>query len=379
MDKNLFIKKETLLLCFLCILIGVSILGTNFESSLRYTKYFIPIIFLIFAFSGIRKLKIYATPLKNLILYFGLIILSLIVSIINFDISFRFFQESILILLPMVTIIIVTTVIKKPVNVILNWLFNVYAAIFFISNIPFFINANLINDFISALKTSTLPTESWMAFPFGLFSIYYFLEKKKARMIFSFILFLLAFKRIAIAGVIVGIIVYWFFSVRNKHASNKKNVYFYFIFLNVALLIVIYNFIEGNFDNLITNITGLSPNWFTQGRLRVYNETINHFSGNLFFGNSLGSTNVFLSNTFEDINFLHSDILKIIIEMGFISYLIWVTVFFKLNLVSKKVIPILIFINILFLSDNVFIYFDTLFIFYLLIVHYSLQPDAYAS
>jgi hypothetical protein len=377
MDKKLIVKKDSLLLWFLCLLVGVSAISTNYGSVLRYTKYLIPPIFLLFALSGIRKLKIYATPLKNLLLFSGLIILNLFVSIVSYDLSFRFFEEALLILLPILSIILITTVIKKPVGVILDSLFVVYAIIFIITNISFFFNVNIINDFILALKTSSLKTESWMAFPFGLFMIFYIIEKRKVRTIVSIILFLLAFKRISIVGALLGLAVYWFFSIRNKKASNKKNIYYWFIFLNFTLLIIIYNFIQGNFDQLITDITGISPNWFTQGRLRVYTDTINHFSSNIFFGNSLGSTNLFLSANFENISFLHSDILKIIVEMGFVSYLIWVFGFFKINLVSKKAIPLLIFMNLLFLSDNVFIYFDTLFIFYLLIIYYSLQPESY--
>lgn len=377
MGKNLIVKKDSLLLWVLCLLIGTSAIATNMGSVLRYTKYLIPPVFLIIAFFGIRKLKIYATPLKNLLLFSGLILLNLLVSVIGFDLSFRFFEEALLILLPILSIIIITTVIKKPVGTILDALFIVYAIIFVVSNISFFFNVDIINDFILALKTSTLKTESWMAFPFGLFTIFYIVEKRKKRAILSILLFLLAFKRISILGPLLGLLVYWFFSIRNKKASNKKNVYYWFIFLNIALLIIIFNFIEGNFDQLITDVTGISPNWFTQGRLRVYTDTIDHFSSNFMFGNSLGSTNLFLSANFENISFLHSDILKIIVEMGFVSYLIWVFGFFKINLVSKKVIPFLIFMNLLFLSDNVFIYFDTLFIFYLLIIYYSLQPDSY--
>lgn len=377
MGKNLIVKKDSLLLWVLCLLIGTSAIATNMGSVLRYTKYLIPPVFLIIAFFGIRKLKIYATPLKNLLLFSGLILLNLLVSVIGFDLSFRFFEEALLILLPILSIIIITTVIKKPVGTILDALFIVYAIIFVVSNISFFFNVDIINDFILALKTSTLKTESWMAFPFGLFTIFYIVEKRKKRAILSILLFLLAFKRISILGALLGLLVYWFFSIRNKKASNKKNVYYWFIFLNIALLIIIFNFIEGNFDQLITDVTGISPNWFTQGRLRVYTDTIDHFSSNFMFGNSLGSTNLFLSANFENISFLHSDILKIIVEMGFVSYLIWVFGFFKINLVSKKVIPFLIFMNLLFLSDNVFIYFDTLFIFYLLIIYYSLQPDSY--
>ena len=220
-----------------------------------------------------------------------------------------------------------------------------------------------------------MPTESWMAFPFGLFSLYYILQKRKLRSIFALLFFVLAFKRISILAVCLALLIFWFFYKYRKKEFKPNIALIWFIVLNSTLLVVIYSFIQGDFDSIIKDVTGLSPNHFTQGRLRIYTDSVNHFDENLLFGNSLGSTNIFLSENFPDIHFLHSDILKIILELGIVSYLIWLFVFFKINLVNTKAIPVLIFMNILFLSDNVFIYFDTLFIFYLMIVLYNSNSD----
>ena len=216
-----------------------------------------------------------------------------------------------------------------------------------------------------------MPTESWMAFPFGLFSLHYILQKRKLRMVIALLLFVFAFKRISMLALCLGLLIFWFFYKYRKKVFKPNRTLIWFIFLNSFLLVIIYNFIQGNFDVFIKETTGLSPNHFTQGRLRIYTDSVNYFDDNLLFGNSLGSTNIFLSEKFPDIHFLHSDILKIILELGIVSYVIWLIVFFKINLVSTKAVPLLIFMNILFLSDNVFIYFDTLFIFYLMILSYN--------
>jgi hypothetical protein len=42
-----------------------------------------------------------------------------------------------------------------------------------------------------------------------------------------------------------------------------------------------------------------------------------------------------------------------------------------INLTTLKSVAIVLYINILFLSDNVFIYFDTLFIFYLVLAKFD--------
>lgn len=371
MHKKLIIKKDTLLLLLLCILFGTSIIATNLGSSLRYIKYLIPFIFSLFLLISYRHLSVYKVPIKNLQLFLVLILINAIYSFFNFNLTLRFFEEALLIIFPILAIIVTTTAIKSPIGKLLDYLFVVYALIFFIGNIQFFFNANIIDDFLKALKTSTLPTESWMAFPFGLFTLFYILEKRKWWAVFSCIFFVLAFKRISIVALILAIFIFWFFYKRKTVNFNPNRVLFWFVMLNIALLIIIYNFIQGNFDVFIKELTGLSPNHFTQGRLRIYTDTINHFSDNLLFGNSLGSTNLFLVKNFENIHFLHSDILKLIVELGVISYLIWMFYFFRINIVSNKAVPVLIFMNLLFLTDNVFLYFDTLFIFYLLIIYYN--------
>lgn len=371
MTKKILIDRNVFLLLILCGIIGVSIIGTNVSSSLRYVKYLVPIFFSFLLIFKHGKANFFSIPLKNLFLFSALIFINLLYSLYTQNFSFRFIEESFLILLPILATLIVTSVIKLEIVKIIDYLFITYALIFFISNIEFFFDINFLSNFIQALKTSSFKTESWMAFPFGLFSLFYILEKRKTRATIAVILFLFAFKRISIAAIILGLCVYWFFYKKKAFNFNKSKALFWFIVLNISLLYILYNFIQGNYDVFIKDFTGLSPNHFTQGRLRIYTDSVNYFSDNMIFGNTLGSTNLYLTNNFEKIHFLHSDILKIIIEMGIFSYLIWVIYFFKINLVNSKSVPVLIFMNILFLSDNVFIYFDTLFIFYLLIIHYN--------
>ncbi|MDO5989275.1 O-antigen ligase family protein [Flavivirga amylovorans] len=367
---SLKINKSTLLLLLLCLFIGMSVVATNIGSSLRYIKYTIPIFFSLFLLINYKKIKVYRVPIKNLQLFLVLIIINFIYSLFTFNLSIRFIEESVLILIPILAVIVSTSIIKTPIHNILDYLFVVYGIVFFVGNSQFFFNPNIVNEFIDALRTSTMPTESWMAFPFGLFSLHYILQRRKLRAFIALLFFVLAFKRISILAACLALLIFWFFYKYRKKTFNPNRAFVWFIVLNSALLIIIYNFIQGNFDAAIKDITGLSPNHFTQGRLRIYTDSVNHFDDNLLFGNSLGSTNLFLKENFPNIHFLHSDILKIILELGIVSYLIWLITFFKINLVSAKAVPILIFMNILFLSDNVFIYFDTLFIFYLMIVLY---------
>lgn len=369
-DITLKINKGKFLLIVLCALIAVSAFGTIGSSPIRYLKYLIPIIFLFFVRfnSKFRKSPILT---KNLNLYLVLIGFNFFISLLKFNITFRFFEEAALILIPIITVIILVSYINRPIQEIINAVFYSYAVVFVITNFHVLFSVNFFAQFADALKTSELATESWLAFPLGLFVIYFAQNRDWRKLALASVLFLLAFKRISIAGVLAALFLYWVINRNGVKTKKLFNVYVWFLVLNIALLLVLYNFISGNFNEIITTYTGISPNWFTQGRLSVYSETLAHFSDNFLFGSSLGSTNIFLNNTFENISFLHSDILKIIIELGFLSYIVWVLYFFKINLVNHKAIPILIYVNILFLSDNVFIYFDTLLVFYLLVTYQS--------
>jgi hypothetical protein len=210
-----------------------------------------------------------------------------------------------------------------------------------------------------------------MAFPFGIFSLYFLIEKRYSKGFFSLGLFILSFKRISMVAFILSMAVYFFYFVVLKRNFKRNKIVAYFLTFNILLLTVLYFFINGDFTKLIYKNTGISVNQFSQGRFQIYNDIINHFSDKIWTGSSLGYTNIYLSNKYVDISFLHSDILKLIIEFGIFSFLIWMVYFMYTNISNYKSVPIVLFINVLFLSDNVFIYFDTLFIFYLVLIKFD--------
>jgi hypothetical protein len=370
----MIIKKSKMLVLLLCLLVGLSAYFTNQgDSFFRYIKYLIFPIFLILSFFG-QKIKISSLMKKNMILYSFLILFSFCYNVLYGNITTRFLEEVLLIMLPILTIIVFLGIVKIKLNIVIKSLFIIYIIVFVINNIYLLGDVgNLVSSFAEALKTSTFPTESWLAFPFGIFTIFFILEKETKYSILSSFIFLLCFKRITILGVFVSLVLFWFFYKRKKIGFSKNRTFLYFISLNITLLVILFNFINGNLSDLILKYTGLSANHFTQGRFRIYNDTLSYFSQHRLLGNGLGSTHIFLKSNFNNIHFLHSDILKLIVEFGIIPFSIWMLYFFRINILNKKSIPLLIFLNILFLSDNVFIYFDTLFLFYLVMSKYYID------
>jgi predicted membrane protein len=79
----------------------------------------------------------------------------------------------------------------------------------------------------------------------------------------------------------------------------------------------------------------------------------------------------FVTKTISDIvgmnyNF-HSDILKNFLEFGPVVFCLWVYFLYKINARNLKTLLYVIYTNVLFITDNVFIYFDVFFLFYFFI------------
>ncbi|PHK24661.1 hypothetical protein VF13_42800, partial [Nostoc linckia z16] len=274
-----------------------------------------------------------------------------------------------LILLPLLTAMGFGALKKVRLSIIIDRIFLVYITAFVVYNFKSLINLpRLIMRFVDALTLSQFETESWMAFPMGLFSLYYIMEKKHGRALLAIACFLLCFKRIAMVGFATSLIAYIVVFILLKKDFRKAVIVRAFVILNAALIICLFLFIDGFFTKLIYRETGITINHFSQGRFAIYNDAITHFQERIFTGSSLGMTHDFLKYKYTDIEFLHSDILKLILELGIFPFLLWLVGFMYINIFTKKAVCIVLFINILFLSDNVFIYFDTLFLFYIILL-----------
>jgi hypothetical protein len=367
--KNLKISQLTIYI--VGFLLFLSSLFTSLESPFRYIKYLIfPCIVAFLLFN--KKMQVRKLLFHNFLLYTILVAINFVTSIISGHLSFRFFEEVLLLLLPIITALAIVGYRNIDISKMINIFFVFYILSFIIYQFEHLINLpKLLSSFIDALKYSIFPTESWLAFPLGVFTLYYVLEKDYKRFFIALFFFLLAFKRIAIASFILSYGCYAFFFLFLNVKFVKRKIISFFITLNVGLIAVLYFFINGFFTRLIEKKTGISVNWFSQGRFQIYNDVINHFLDKIWFGSSLGFTHLYLDRKYSDIAFLHSDILKILLELGIASFIIWFVYFLYININNSKSAIMFLFINILLLTDNVFIYFDTLFIVYLIFQKYE--------
>lgn len=364
-------KIKTFVVYLSALMLLLSSYFTSTEHNARYIKYLIfplGLFFLLFY----KNITIRRFLLYNLLLYTSLIAINFIISIYKGVFHIRFLEESFLLLIPVLTAAALTggkeVNIRKAIDVFFGMYVTSFVLFFWkeLLNVP-----KLISDFISAFRLSEYPTESWLAFPMGLFTLYYFLEKKKIHFIIAMVFFLLSFKRVALFGLVI-VLAFWLLNEKIfKNPFRPKQITKFLLGLNVVFVTGIYLFVSGFFTAMVKKYFNVSINHLTQGRFVVYNDVLHKFSEDLWSGSSLGSIHLYLKSKYNNYEYIHSDILKIVIELGVISFIIWLLFFIMINLKGKKSVYIILFLNILFISDNVFIYFDTLFVFYLILAKYD--------
>ncbi|MDO5509088.1 MAG: hypothetical protein Q4F57_00190 [Weeksellaceae bacterium] len=359
------------------LLLFVSAIATSYESGLRYLKYLLiaaPFIKLM----SVKQYAVNRTLFSNLLLYMFLISINLVVAFIGNDFSMRMFMEILLILIPISAAIGFSEMDEKSNMKLLKYLFYIYATAFFIVFWQEFINlGSLFKNLPRAILYSQFKTESWMGFVFAIFSLFFFLTKQRIHLIVALVLMFFAFKRVTWAASFASISAFFFLFQLLKFRFRPMQFKLLFAGVLVVFISLFFGFISGEFTTFIQTQTGISINHFTQGRFFLYNRALHYFSENynLWFGSYLGATYDFLEPRYPNVDFLHSDLLKLILEIGIILFIIWFISFININMTNKYTFALLIFVFVLFFTDNTLIYFDLMFLFYLFINYFS-RSDA---
>jgi hypothetical protein len=309
----------------------------------NYLKYFFPvcIFFLFLYFIFFIKIKI----IKNV--YFIFLIFTLcftpLYSFLSSKLNYYFLKEFLLIFLP---IVIGFFIAEIAINFKLDLL-----AIFFYGTIFSYIFESVFNN-ISFIH------ESVLSFVFGFLCLYSFSKKKNFYFLFSLLFIVFSNKRITLLSVIITFIIVFCFNNNIKYKKITK-VDFIFIILFVLIITYIIGIYSGLLEKLM-NAAGINA----QGRFGFYNNLDNYFFNSPFIGNGFGFVEQQQNIIFKGgtIWLLHSDILKLNIEIGITGLISWYLlfwVFIKQYKNSKFTTSLLIYIiysTILFLTDNTLIY-----------------------
>jgi len=379
-NREAFNKISSGLIISICLIIYY-ILGylPYYNLKLNSIKYLLPLIplFFIFLFNRfICNRVVMQYFLRNMILYLFIFSISFLVC---FFIGFykRYFIEIFLVFCPLLFAFGLSFFYQKSTqNTYLKIVFWGTIASYLVDKgveiLPVIHHPQLLID---AIKKSTISTESGAGFIFGILFLYYLMENEKKNMFISLLFCLLSFKRISLVGIVVSFL-FWFFLRNKKDKIQNKPVRFSLLMVavNFIFIMLCFQLVSGRYDEFISQYLGISTNQLLMGRYQLYKSVMLLFGDIHLLGIGFGKTvDVLIKNDFPLKNF-HSDILKNFLELGPILFFIWIFYFYYNNVMNFKLLVIAVYLNMLFLSDNVFIYFEVMFLFYLLGMIYVLEP-----
>lgn len=219
-------------------------------------------------------------------------------------------------------------------------------------------NLSNFNLSTEAIVHSDIGTEAnILPFILPLFAIRNVERKEYKMFVINFIMTIIAGKRISFLGMIIACICLLFI-----RSNDKKSIFI--LKLSIALVVILYlsitqMLVSGVFDDFIIQHTGLSTNAFTMGRFNRYSLIVNDPNVNYIMGIGIGNTCSYYE--LESFNRIHNDIYKLFVENGAILFfLYWWIVLRKAN--SKSLIY-LVYLTVLFMTDNVLVYAPFMFAF----------------
>ena len=203
------------------------------------------------------------------------------------------------------------------------------------------------------------------AFIFGIYSIYFFVQKRRKLCLASILFTLLAGKRIAIGVTLVTLIVIYISKLIKKQSILTMAYFISIVFSYIYIYMIKYGKLIEIFRQYNIDDTG---------RNYIYSFVSSYYDFKIgFMGTGIGIESIVAKNTI--FSNLHSDTLKIYIELGFLGYLVYYLIGFGvyriINKSNKKLaiiyLSIMLYSNLIYLTDNVSIYYVYLFPIYALI------------
>lgn len=229
--------------------------------------------------------------------------------------------------------------------------------------IYFAIGGKFSGDVAFDIAKSESPFESTFGFLFGVLAPFALINKQYRLFFLSLLMSMLCLKRIAVLGALVAAVFILLGEKRGKWILNPVVM----IPINIALVGLLLGYGYGTFDYWIYEITGQSANQFGMGRQELLalpaREIFSHPELFIIGGMGPGSSYDLARLSFASLGKvnLHSDLVKLVYEYGFVFFMIFIGLMYSAKKYFTRVG--FIFLNVLFLTDNTLIYYFMLFIF----------------
>lgn len=228
------------------------------------------------------------------------------------------------------------------------------------------------------LVMSTSAAESSSSFVFGLIALYYLFTGRRTRALWAAGLMMASSKRSAILGSLVCGLLWGVIRITRADVRRYwRLIAFLAVAANTLVLVVLYNLSVGNLDEIISRHTDMSANWVTMGRETLYAMIFSRFEIS-WSGSGLGAITSYLKAVGSEVGNPHSDVIKYAIEVGPLLSAAWVWALYRLARRKPEAVLLVLYTNIVFITDNVSIYFGYMFALYLLIGFLSVQEDGNA-
>jgi uncharacterized membrane protein len=354
-------------------LFAASVIVEYAQPGLRYLKYLIPVVALLLAAitpaPAAPELAAATRSFTRLLwVTVAAIAISALVALYDQELTARFVAETFFVLAPLVAARVVFPY-ADPVRLerYVDLLFASVVAAYAISSGPAALA--MLRDpaaMALALFTSISDAESGLSFVFGLFCLFYLVRGRRRASLLAFVFVVLSIKRIAIAGTLAAALAYLALgAIKLDVHRHRRAIAVALVAVNAGILALTYFLSQGTFDRAIREYTGLSTDWVTMGRAELY-ELIFAKLPITPLGHGLGSTTVLLERHGMTAINAHSDLLKYAVEVGPIVASAWLYTFYKLAARSLPTLVLAAYLNVLLVTDNVSIYVDVMFTFYVL-------------
>jgi hypothetical protein len=204
--------------------------------------------------------------------------------------------------------------------------------------------------------------ESPTSFVFGLLVVWAAVERRWRHVLLALLLCVLTLKRIVVLGALVAIVM----TLMPRKLTDLLLRPIPMLLLNALFLWAVIAYTQGHLDRFLFEMTGQSANQFGMGRQAAYaypvRQLVSDPVGSIWHGAGPGGVYDLMMGgwSFLAKGNLHNDSLKILVEYGGI---VWVAFFTALYLHRDRNVRILmLFVNILLLTDNTLLYSYVIFV-----------------
>jgi hypothetical protein len=219
-----------------------------------------------------------------------------------------------------------------------------------------------------SLVQSTAIAEGSTSFVFGAFALFFMFNNKKFFSIVASVFLIITMKRIAVLGVLACIILFVLPKFLKKYLSSPLSL----VFFNSTVVILLIALTLGPLALVFNVMTDKGANELTLGRTSHYFGVVEDMRSGYSWavrgagaGAGYEKAEEYYVGSLDKPN-LHSDTLKILYEGGVFAFILFFYFLGKND--STQVSALLLYMSILFATDNILIYSGTMFFLLFLIV-----------